>query len=529
VRFPRTILLTVSAMLALALTSTSTATPALATGLAAPGRSGEAPLAEGAEETAEKTLAAVQSAFAGATPHRRGQAFDARQVTLLLAELRRRLDDLSPSDRSLARSFLARPTDGGDPEVSYGRAARATNDCTVKPTKGSKVCVHWARATHHAPPLADSDQDRLPNQVERTRNIANAVWDRVVTRGGYRQPPRDHGGPNRKLDIYLANIGSRGLYGYCVAEDRVSGRAYTGYCVLDDDYSNAEFTANTPTQNLQVTLAHEFFHAVQFGYDAAESLWFMEGSAAWIEDEIYDAVNDNHIYLPASPLAEPGRPLDREDGLAVYGSWIFWRFLTERYSGEGRTDLPLLMRRLWADADHLDRSKPRLDAIGALRNEMADHGTTIAESYADFAVANRSPASFYEEGGTYAPSPLHRSPVPVRGTPATGSLQVDHLASATVQLRPTAELGAGRTLELAVTDRARLGPEAAIRVVMVNTSGAARSVQARRTAGGWSVTVPGFGTGAVRHIEVSLANGATSTVRDNATFDYRATASTTGP
>ena len=46
-----------------------------------------------------------------------------------------------------------------------------------------------------------------------------------------------------------------------------------------------------------MTAAHEFFHAVQFAYDAADDQWFMESTATWMEDEIYDDVNDNLQYL----------------------------------------------------------------------------------------------------------------------------------------------------------------------------------------------------------------------------------------
>jgi hypothetical protein len=516
VRFPKPILLLLSALLALTLSATaSTAAPAPV----APHRAADPPRSERAGET----LAAVQAAFAGGAAHRRQQAADGRDVTLLLVQLRRQLDDLGASDRQVARSFLARPTDANDPHVQYSRAARATSDCKVKPTKGSHVCVHWARATHHAPPMADRDRDKLPNQVERTRNVANAVWDRVVTQGGYRKPPRDNGGPNRKLDIYLANIGASGLYGYCVNEDRVSGRAYTGYCVLDDDYSPYEFGANTPTENLKVTVAHEFFHVVQFGYDAHEALWFMEGSAAWIEDEIYDSVNDNHIYLPTSPLAQPGRSLDRQDGLGVYGSWIFWRFLTERYAGKGRSGLPLLMRRLWGDVDHLDRTRPRLDVLGALRNELADRSTSIPEALADFAVANRRPVAVYEEGASYqrfvADSPVET--VRAGDDGATSSVTVNNLASQTIRFLPHDDLGRGRTLELTGT----LPADAAVRVTVASVGGGVRSeVVVKEGPGGWKAGVADFDTATTEYVELTLVNGG---VTGAASLQYKAEAPAT--
>ena len=75
---------------------------------------------------------------------------------------------------------------------------------------------------------------------------------------------------------------------------------------------------------LKVTAAHEFFHAVQFAYDIGEDGWFMESTATWMEEHVYDAINDNLQYLATSPLAQPLIPLDQTSGLRVYGAWIFW-------------------------------------------------------------------------------------------------------------------------------------------------------------------------------------------------------------
>src|SRR5690242_18933071 len=111
------------------------------------------------------------------------------------------------------------------------------------------------------------------------------VWVVEVGTFGYNAPLNDSKGPNNKLDIDVADIGDEGLYGYCTPEQQVGGAwAYSGYCVLDDDYAPSEFPTNTPTENLEVTAAHEFFHAIQFAYDAAEDAWMMEGTAAWMED-----------------------------------------------------------------------------------------------------------------------------------------------------------------------------------------------------------------------------------------------------
>ena len=160
------------------------------------------------------------------------------------------------------------------------------------------------------------------------------VHDTYVA-AGYRAPKGDgtRGGGSNKTDIYVADIGDDGLYGYCTSDQKIPNDGpfnAWAYCVVDDDYAANEFPTNTALENLQVTVAHEYFHAVQFGYDIDEDSWFLEATAAWVEDEMYDNVNDNLQYLEQSPLRLPRVPMDTFGGSFHYGTWIFFRYLTER-------------------------------------------------------------------------------------------------------------------------------------------------------------------------------------------------------
>jgi hypothetical protein len=95
------------------------------------------------------------------------------------------------------------------------------------------------------------------------------VWDTETGALGYRQPLddssttlNDGGGP--ELDIYIADIGSIELFGYCTSDDPhafafTAPWAVSAYCVLDDDYRQGQYGfGQTPEQFLRVTAAHEF-------------------------------------------------------------------------------------------------------------------------------------------------------------------------------------------------------------------------------------------------------------------------------
>jgi hypothetical protein len=276
---------------------------------------------------------------------------DPRDATPILRDLAARLPLLGPRDRAVAERILARPTQRSDAIHPYRTGARRL--C------GTRVCFWWVGSTRDAPARTDRNRNRIPDWVETTRQVFKTVWNHQVGRLGYRKPRSDansrHGGPNGKLDVYVADVGAQGLYGYCTTDDpgRARRRAVSAYCVVDDDFARAQFDGSaTGVAALKVTAAHEFFHAVQYAYDWLEDLWLMEGSATWIEDEVYDSINDNRQYLRTSPLSpefydvsldyHASDPGDVDSGFK-YGAWIWWRFLSERHG-------PGIVRAVWRRA-----------------------------------------------------------------------------------------------------------------------------------------------------------------------------------
>jgi hypothetical protein len=103
-----------------------------------------------------------------------------------------------------------------------------------------------------------------------------------------------------------------------------------------------------------VTAAHEFFHAVQFGIDWGETedlgnetlerRYWMEMSSTWMEEEIYDDINDYYSYLdffysvPEASLQQFSLATD----LHPYGSVVFPIYLSEKYGRNIIRDIWLL-------------------------------------------------------------------------------------------------------------------------------------------------------------------------------------------
>ncbi len=329
---------------------------------------------------------------------------DPREGTLILRDLAARLPQLSPARRAAAERILARPTDRRD--AIHGYRVPAKRVC------GAKMCFWWVTRTADRPRLVDRNRNGVPDWVDRTRRVFGHVWRTEVGRFGYRPPKSDrrsrNRGPNGKLDVYIADIGAKGLYGYCTSDDPARNRIrnVSAYCVIDNNFARRQFAGTaTGVRALRVTAAHEFFHAVQYAYDWLEDMWFMEGTAAWIEDEVYNRINDNRQYLKTSPLSRRHYwyPLDfhnpdptASDAGFKYGVWIFWRHLSERYGRD-------IVRSIWRRADGR-AGAPNEYSIQAVSRTLAARGVDFGDAMSDFGVANAFPHLGYREGGFY-PSP----------------------------------------------------------------------------------------------------------------------------
>jgi len=338
------------------------------------------------------TLGRVRAEFghvARANPH---------AATFILRDLLARTRFLSGSEHAEAKAILSRP-DGaptfiGEPTWDFDAAP--TSFCEGG---GRPLCFHWDDnpMNRDSPPAADTNPaNGIPDQIDRTIEVLDNVWNTETAGLGYREPLddsattlNDGGGP--QLDIYIADIGGIGLFGYCTSDDPHAYEfsapwAVSAYCVLDDDYRQAQYgIGQTSLEYLQVTAAHEFFHAVQFAYDWFEDYALMEGSAMWMEGQVYPDVIDRINYLGRSALARPGVPLDTGAGGFEYGAWLFWRFLTEKvFSGD-----PTIIREIWERAD--GGPSPvfgDLYSFQAVRRALASHGLDFRSTFAQFGWTN---------------------------------------------------------------------------------------------------------------------------------------------
>jgi hypothetical protein len=321
-------------------------------------------------------------------------------LTPVLLRLVRSFPQLSKAARERALGLLARPTSRRDPEGNGWRAREAP----ASPACTPNFCVHWVQRSADAPRLADAngagDGDGVPDYVELIQLLAERSYEVENGRLGWREPESDRrrGGDSGKTDVYLADIGDVGLFGYAAPDAGQRSRQHRfprslhGYLVVDDDYSRRQFPGTRAIDNVAVTLAHEYNHVLHFGYDAFQDTWFSEATATWIEDQVFDRINDYLRYMKRW-TRRVDTPLTARS-IRFYGTAVFNHWLQRRYGAE-------IVRRAWSGAR---RVRPAGFSVGSYQRAIRRAGGSgFNLDFARFCrdVAEWRTARVFAEGRRY--------------------------------------------------------------------------------------------------------------------------------
>src|SRR6266576_3098042 len=255
-----------------------------------------------------------------------------RELTPLLKDLDVRMRYLAGTQRREAVQLLTRPT--------LGQTSTGENGYTVgehdPPYCSAHFCIHWVDSTDDAPSLADDNGNGVPDYVETMDGVFEHVYDVENAQLGWRPPKPDEGlGGDSRTDVYIKQLGPSQIFGYSAPDPGQRARSQSAYLVMDNDYRQSEYPRySNPLPPMEVTAAHEYNHVLQFGYDVLQDTWLFESTAVWMEDKVYDDVNDYLSYLtPWSQLSQV--PLTRFNGndstdplnVKVYGDAVLPRYI----------------------------------------------------------------------------------------------------------------------------------------------------------------------------------------------------------
>ena len=362
----------------------------------------------------------------------------ATDLTPLLRDLAARLPSLHGSERRDAGALLARPTDGAsDPQENGYTVPEAAGS----PSCSAHFCVHWVETSDDAPNLTDNNANGIPDFVETTTGAAETSHAVENDQLGWREPKSDgtEGGSVGKVDIYLKQLGGTGIYGYTApdpSQQNEGDNSLFAYLVIDNDFQQSEFPQyDSPTTPLDVTLAHEYNHVLQFGIDYNQDTWMFESTAVWAEGKVFPAALDYLQYLPgwvqltARPLTtfNGTNPNDR-DNVKVYGTTVWNKWLDARYG-------PDVIRRAWESSL---LTKPPSFAIAAYDRAIrqSDGGVSFPVEFDRFAAATaewQAANSGFPEGSLY-PDVTRAGAFSVNGRAA--SVRLNHATYALVGVHP---------------------------------------------------------------------------------------------
>ncbi|GBD94717.1 hypothetical protein BMS3Abin05_02329 [bacterium BMS3Abin05] len=297
----------------------------------------------------------------------------AKCATSIVQELRENLHKLSETDRAFFRFIFLRPSPGMLPD-SYDSP------------KGY-FKIHYTTSGINSVPADDFNGNSIPDWIEETGKIFDHCYEFEIDTLGYEKPPVDN--PNDpQIDVYMYNLNA---YGFTTPDSQfVDGdRQVASYIEIDNNFKGSGF-ATHGLDALKVTAAHEMFHVIQLGYILRSTdFYFYEMSSVWMEDQVYNTINDYYANLPDF-FNYPDLPLTTYNGAYEYGAAVWLRFLSLRH---GRS----IVRQIW-------QNMPDYNSLNAMQRVFVQEGSDFSTEFATFGIWNyftgqrADTTKYYKEG-----------------------------------------------------------------------------------------------------------------------------------
>ena len=160
--------------------------------------------------------------------------------------------------------------------------------------------------------------------------------------------------------------------------------------MLDNDYKGFP---SSPLDSMRVTVAHEFNHILQFGYDSYQDIWLFEDTATWMEDQVYPDINDYLNYLPA--FAKSSDTPMTGSSIKVYSEAVFNHWLSRHYG-------QATIRDVWA-ASAAGVKPPHLATAAYTKGSTGNGGQTFGPEFGAFAAATAewSSSPYFPDAAAY--------------------------------------------------------------------------------------------------------------------------------
>ncbi|MFN8372929.1 MAG: MXAN_6640 family putative metalloprotease [Anaerolineae bacterium] len=219
------------------------------------------------------------------------------------------------------------------------------------------------------------------------------VWQIQIVEMRWPAPPPDSlAGGDGRYDVYIGDLINEYHNALGFTSPRVTvgdnpdsplleTRASTSYIVVENDFEEVlEVDPQSDAISLmRSTVAHEFHHAIQLGYDYRDlHRWYYEATAVYMEtatlikeQDATDFVGYNFDYPElcfGTEVTDPGV------GLLIYGDWLFIQSLVDAHGEE-------IVQKMWQNI-------AEYDGFEALEQTLSRYGDDVPTALARYRVKN---------------------------------------------------------------------------------------------------------------------------------------------
>lgn len=274
--------------------------------------------------------------------------------------------------------------------------------------------IYYDTTGFNQPAMLDEQFERIPGTheefIDSVGRFFNESWEKEVSELGYDEPPLVGG--TDAYEVYVEELSPR-FYGQTkfVSQIGSSPSRFTTFIEVDNDFKDF---FSKGMAGLKVTAAHEYHHAVQLGSYGfwPSDVYMYEITSTWMEDVVYDEVNDYIQYLKSGSNTPRGQFAYPDSSFTffcascpqselAYSRAIWGLFIGKRYGYEA-------MKSMW---EHM-RDVPSLTAID---RSLEPFGGDFRRAFLEFSVwnfhtgPNADTAMYYEEGREYPQIKMRRT------------------------------------------------------------------------------------------------------------------------
>ena len=181
-------------------------------------------------------------------------------------------------------------------------------------------------------------------------------------------------------DIYIEQL-PNGSYGWNCPEGDVG----QSWVEIDDDYIGSNYST-TGLDAMKISVAHEYFHAVQRAYVPipGQNSFFFELSSIWIEDIIFPDIDD-YIFFSQNGddyFSDPEQNMNSYNG---YGLGLYGHYMSSIFDNQ-------IMQRIWEDFALMDSNDENEYVFNAIDNVLNDenfgYNSSFVQTWLDFNSKN---------------------------------------------------------------------------------------------------------------------------------------------